>query len=123
MAVKLNPSEGAQYADLIAELLLAVDLASKLPEKPFPQHSVQRGRCEPPSLQKKSIYERMLMLAVSLINLRQWESKDLELWHLRHRAKIRQLGANLGRPQAGEVTLTVEMLEWLPELLWYTLRF
>lgn len=123
LAVELNP-EGNTARDLVAELLLAADLASKLPAEAFPADAAVPGEAQPPQLLNISIYERMLMLAVSLISLRLWNSKRLELWRGRHRARIDQLGRR-GRPGQthGNAIVSVEMLEWLPELLWYTLRF
>jgi hypothetical protein len=122
LAVKINP-EDKKNEDLIAALLLAVDLAANLPEKAYPAGAVQRGRSDPPTLQQASIYERLLMLARQLVNLSLWDSDKNKEWRDRHHARIDQLGRNLGQPCAGEVTIRGEMLEWLPDLLWYTLRF
>jgi hypothetical protein len=120
--INLDPLEGPAK-DLILGLLLAVDLALKLPEEAFPPHAIVRGEAKPPRLQHASIYERMLTLAGSLVNLKLWNSSELLGWQERHSAKIQALGENLEPPKSNEVTITIEMLEWLPELLWYTLRF
>ncbi|HXO43101.1 MAG TPA: SIR2 family protein [Thermoanaerobaculia bacterium] len=122
LAVKINP-EDKKHEDLIAALLLAVDLAANLPGNPYPPGAILRGKSDPPTLQQDRIYERLLMLARQLVNSSLWDSDKNKEWRDRHHARIEQLGKNLGQPTAGEVTIRGEMLEWLPDLLWYTLRF
>ena len=122
VTVRLAP-DGHHTPDLISELLLAVDLSLMLLQNPFPVPAALRGRSNLREFLSSRIYEKLLTLAVSLINRDLWESKVMHGWRKRHRATILQLGGLLAPPGTSEVYVTAAMGKWLSELLWYTLRW
>jgi hypothetical protein len=120
--IRIDPT-AVGSTDVIGELLHLVDLASKLPDEAFPSRAFVRGRQKPPALKGKEIYKKLVMLAVTLVNSELWQAERLEGWRARHDRELDALPSGLSTPKAGEVAIRIEFLEWLPELLWYTLRY
>ena len=108
---------------LVTLLLSLVDAAKGVPTSDFPAAVVRRGHSEPRRLKGDEVYERLLLMAYEMLSAEDLKDENVQRWRLWHTLGIQKLPEHITRSVKRSLTLRAGILEWLPDLLWYSVRF
>jgi len=120
--VTVDPSD-TRYKDTVPHLLELVDAAAQLPERSAPPLQSRMHRLHAPLLKVDSIRRKLLVLTTELATEAVWDSPGLNQWRKRHETALSRLPLKQRRPSGTAIEVRLSRLEWLSDLLWYSLRF
>ncbi len=112
------PSLKSPYVRLLFEV---VNRAVELPADSAPELGRWLARGQRPRLNVEEIRRKLLWLSYELVTRGVRESQPFQIWRQQHRAV--RLPEWLEQRDADEVAIELTMLQWLSDLLWYTLRY
>ena len=78
---------------------------------------------EPPRLHARPIHRKLLVLASELIARADWSTPTIAAWWRDHATALPDLPDHPGPLAREEPAISLTMLQWISDLLWYTFRY